>query len=71
MNEMNKFHLDLNDIVARNGNENVIVLGDLNARVGCNNSMYADVLGKFGTNGSKCEWKESFGPLSGLGPGNF
>lgn len=47
---MDEFYVNLNDIVCRKGNENVIVLGDLNARVGSNNPLYASVIGKFGEN---------------------
>ncbi|RYE19746.1 MAG: hypothetical protein EOP45_12160, partial [Sphingobacteriaceae bacterium] len=45
---MNDFYNDLNDIVYRKGNERVIVMGDLNARVGRNNPNFVNVLGKFG-----------------------
>ena len=42
------FYNNLNDVIYRKGNENVVILGDLNARVGRENPNFTNVIGKFG-----------------------
>lgn len=50
--ELDAFYRDLLDIVCRKGSEKVIILGDLNARIGSRigvvNSNYCEVAGKWG-----------------------
>ncbi len=47
--ELDKFYEDLEDIVNRVGiNEKVILLGDLNSRIGNNNFNFEEVMGNYG-----------------------
>ncbi|XP_031639106.1 craniofacial development protein 2-like [Contarinia nasturtii] len=45
---LDDFYSDLNDVIYRRGSEKVILMGDLNARVGRNDPNFANILGKFG-----------------------
>jgi len=54
---LDNFYTDLLDVVSRKGSEKIIMLGDLNARIGSrigiNNSNYYEVAGKWGELGNQ------------------